>query len=123
MTMLLILSALAIAPAVATAEDRLYRCEDGTLTNRAELLCPDYEPKGRILIAPTGATLTAIRALIPTERPDRPPDPLDVCDLYWEWVALNLRTGGGVTFSNTQDVPRWNALARIFTAIPVPNCP
>lgn len=123
MSSLLILLTLTLVPTLAMAEDQMYRCEDGTFTNRAELLCPSYEPKGRVLIAPVGATMNSIRALLPTERHDRPPDPLGVCDLYWEWVALNLRTGGGVTFSNTQDVPRWNALARIFTAIPVPNCP
>jgi hypothetical protein len=31
---------------MASASDELYRCSDGTFTNRVELQCPTYESKG-----------------------------------------------------------------------------
>jgi hypothetical protein len=112
-----------VAPSV-WAEDRMFLCEDGTYTNRPERLCPPYEPKGTVMVAPPGATLQSMRAMFPeSEAKTRLPDPLAVCNLYKEWTALNLRTGGGVTFPTTQDVPRWLSLSRIFTAIGAPHCP
>jgi hypothetical protein len=66
-----------------------------------------------------------MRALLgePTPMTAQLPDPASVCNLYKEWQVLNLRTGGGVIFTNTQDVPRWMSLSRIFTAIGAPHCP
>jgi hypothetical protein len=64
---------------------------------------------------------TALPPIIAT-RPDIPTAGPDVCALYQEWAMLNLQTGGGVTFRNTQDVPRWQSLSRMFTAIGRPQC-
>lgn len=102
----------------------MYKCEDGTFTNRPELLCEPYEPKGRLLILPEGVTLNSVKALVaePPAQPASSDRPL-VCQLYDEWVALNLRTEGGHNFQLTQDRPRWIALSRIFTAIGAPACP
>jgi hypothetical protein len=113
----------AVAPA-AFADDQLYKCDDDTFTNRPERLCEPYQSKGLVIIAPEGTTFNTIRALIPrAESRATFPDPIAVCNLYKEWMALNLLTGGGVTFTNTQDVPRWMSLSRIFTAIGAPHCP
>jgi hypothetical protein len=105
----------------------MYRCDDGTFTNVAERMCEPYEPKGTVLVRPEGASLASMRALLgeptSTASTTQLPDPISVCNLYKEWQVLNLRTGGGVTFTNTQDVPRWKALSRIFTAIGAPYCP
>jgi hypothetical protein len=114
---------LVLAPS-AFADDRMFLCDDGTFTNRSERLCPAYQPKGTVMIAPAGASLQSMRALFPEPASKaKLPDPPEVCNLYREWVALNVRTGGGVTFPTTQDIPRWTALSRIFTAIGAPHCP
>ena len=35
---------------MATATGELYRCSDGTFTNRVELQCPGYESKGIVRV-------------------------------------------------------------------------
>lgn len=109
----------------ASATEPMFRCDDGTFTNVAERLCEPYEPKGTVLVMPEGATFASMRALLgeAAAKTAQLPDPASICNLYREWQALNLRSGGGVTFTNTQDVPRWMSLSRIFTAIGAPYCP
>ena len=116
---------LPVSPRLASASEPLYRCDDGTFTNIAERLCDPYEPHGTVLVLPEGASLASMRALLgePPSKTAQLPDPPSVCNLYKEWQVLNLRTGGGVTFPTTQDVPRWMSLSRIFTAIGAPHCP
>lgn len=108
-----------------SAMEPMFRCEDGTFTNVAERLCEPYEPKGTVLVLPEGASFASMRALLgePAAKAAQLPDPASICNLYKEWQMLNLRSGGGVTFANTQDVPRWISLSRIFTAIGAPYCP
>ncbi|MGH7233651.1 MAG: hypothetical protein ACREJU_20160 [Nitrospiraceae bacterium] len=128
--LVIIMMALASAPNV-WAEEPMFKCEDGTFTNRIELLCQPYEPKGKVLVLPRGTSIASARALLgePAAAGDAAqkvnlPDPANVCSLYKEWASMNLRTSGGVTFPLTQDLPRWLALSRIFTAIGAPqNCP
>ena len=114
-----------LTPLYASVDEPMFRCEDGTFTNVAERLCTPYEPKGTVLVLPEGTSFASMRALLgePTTKTAQLPDSLSACNLYKEWQALNLRTGGGVTFTYTQDVPRWIALSRIFTAIGAPHCP
>lgn len=116
----------------ASANDQLFRCDDGTFTNRADLLCAPYESLGTVMVAPEGTRPANFapfsdqnRPTVPSSlatRPDAPTATPDVCGLYQEWTTLNLQTGGGVTFRNTQDVPRWQSLSRMFTAIGRPQC-
>lgn len=123
MLYLVVLLSVLVAPS-AFAADEMYLCADGTYTNVAERMCPPYVPKGVVMIAPQGATFASVRSMFPEAEPKAAgfPDPVSVCNLYKEWQMLNLRTGGGVTFTNTQDVPRWLSLSRIFTAIGAPHC-
>jgi hypothetical protein len=116
---------LPVSPLPASANERMFRCDDGTFTNVAERMCEPYEPKGTVLVLPEGASFASMRALLgePAAKTAQLPDPASICNLYKEWQALNLRSGGGVTFANTQDVPRWMSLSRIFTAIGAPYCP
>ena len=109
----------------ASANEPMFRCDDGTFTNVAERMCEPYEPKGTVMVLPEGASLASLRALLgePAGRTAQLPDPVSICNLYMEWQLLNLRSGGGVTFASTQDVPRWMSLSRIFTAIGAPYCP
>ena len=109
----------------ASAKETMFRCDDGTFTNVAERMCEPYEPKGTVLVLPEGASFASMRALLgePAAKTTQLPDPASICNLYKEWQVLNLRSGGGVTFANTQDVPRWMSLSRIFTAIGAPYCP
>jgi hypothetical protein len=113
------------SPFSASASEPMYRCDDGTFTNMTERMCAPYEPKGTVLVLPEGASLASMRTLLgePAAKTAQLPDPASVCTLYKEWQVLNLRSGGGVTFANTQDVPRWMSLSRIFTAIGAPHCP
>ena len=131
MIALMMLVFLTVTAPIASAAEQLFRCDDGTVTNRPERLCTLYEPRGAVMIAPEGSRpstftpffesnrlappLIAGQAAVPTVSPD-------VCALYQEWAALNLQTGGGVTFRNTQDIPRWLSLSRLFTAIGRPQC-
>ena len=126
--LLLIILALT-AGSTVWAEETMYQCEDGTYTNRAELLCQQYEPKGKVLVLPHGMSLASAGALLGESAHTGAPqnvkasDPLATCNLYKEWVSMNMQTGGGVTFRLTQDVPRWVALARIFPVGVAPaNC-
>jgi hypothetical protein len=49
-TMLAVLAlAFALVP-MASASDELYRCSDGTFTNRVERQCPPYESKGIVRV-------------------------------------------------------------------------
>ncbi len=32
------------------ADDKMYKCDDGTFTNRADLHCPSYELRGSLMI-------------------------------------------------------------------------
>ena len=109
----------------ASATEQMFRCDDGTFTNVAERMCEPYEPKGTVLVMPEGTSFASMRALLgePAAKAAALPDPASICNLYKEWQGLNLRSGGGVTFTNTQDVPRWMSLSRIFTAIGAPYCP
>ena len=123
---------LAVTVPFASANDQLFRCDDGTFTNRADLLCAPYESRGTVMVAPEGSRPANFAPLFDGHTPAGPPllatkpEPLtaapDVCSLYQEWAMLNLQTGGGVTFRNTQDVPRWQSLSRMFTAIGRPQC-
>ena len=120
------------ASTAASADEQLFRCDDGTFTNRAERLCAPYESHGSVMVAPPGSRpanfapffeqprvpLPPVMAATPDTRTANP----DICALYQEWAMLNLQTGGGVTFRNTQDVPRWQSLSRMFTAIGRPQC-
>ncbi len=112
-------------PLHASSGEPMFRCDDGTFTNVAERMCEPYEPKGTVVVMPEGASLASMRALLgePAAKTAQLPDPAPICYLYKEWQVLNLRSGGGVTFANTQDVPRWISLSRIFTAIGAPYCP
>ena len=124
MLYLVVLLSVLVAPS-AFAADEMFLCDDGTYTNVKERMCAPYVPKGVVMIAPQGATFASVRSMFPEAEPKAAagfPDPVSVCNLYKEWQMLNLRTGGGVTFTNTQDVPRWLSLSRIFTAIGAPHC-
>ena len=39
---------------IASAGDELYRCSDGTFTNRVERQCALYEAKGRVIVQGAG---------------------------------------------------------------------
>ncbi|HJU04878.1 MAG TPA: hypothetical protein VJ692_06960 [Nitrospiraceae bacterium] len=124
----MIVIALASAP-TAWANEPIYKCEDGTFTNRVELLCQPYESQGKVLILTQGMSVSSARTLMggpslgEAGQPVNLSDPTNVCSLYQEWLAMNLQTSGGVTFHLTQDVARWVALARMFPAgVPPQHC-
>jgi hypothetical protein len=116
----------------ASANDELFRCEDGTFTNRADLLCKPYESTGSLMVAPEGSRPAQFapyfeqrRSSVPpmvSTRPEAQTATSEVCTMYHEYTMLSAQTGGGVTFRNTQDIPRWLSLARMFTAIGHPQC-
>src|SRR5687768_12414467 len=110
---------LSLSTVSASAEEPMFRCDEGTFTNVAERMCEPYEPKGTVLVMPERASSASMRPFLGESTPKTAqlPDPPSICNLYQEWQALNLRSGGGVTFANTHDVPRWMSLSRIFTAI------
>jgi hypothetical protein len=123
---------LIVTTPLASANDELFRCEDGTFTNRADLLCKPYESTGSLMVAPEGSRPaqfapyfekrgSSVPPMVST-RPETQTATSEVCTLYREWAMLNLQTGGGVTFRSTQDVPRWQSLSRMFTAIGQPQC-
>ena len=117
-----------LLPAYSRADSsQLYRCPDGMVTNRAEMLCEPYETTGRVVIMPGGSNFAAVRPLLgepaPREQAQPLPAPSGVCQLYNEWVDLNLATDGGHVNQTTEDRQRWVALSRIFTAIGKPHCP
>jgi hypothetical protein len=132
MIALVMLFFLTLTAPIASATEQLFRCDDGTVTNRPERLCAPYEPHGTVMVAPEGSRPSTFAPFFEPHRSAPPPlvagqtalptAAPDVCALYQEWAALNLQTGGGVTFRNTQEVPRWLSLSRMFTAIGRPQC-
>ena len=83
------------------AEEVMYRCEDGSFTNRADAACPPYRSQGSLTVSADGFTL---------------------CGLYDEWETLRRTTSGGMVFSRSRDVARWQALSRIFLSVGTPQC-
>jgi hypothetical protein len=55
---------------LAWATDDLYRCSDGTFTNRVERQCPPYESKGivRVQSGRSGESKSAVKNDEPTQR-------------------------------------------------------
>ena len=58
-----------MSSAIADAADRMYRCADGTFTNRVERRCAPYEPTGIVSVLPEGETLRSAKARIAKKRP------------------------------------------------------
>ena len=97
----------------------LYVCDDGgtvLLTDRAELGCPAYKPKGELFIVPDGATWADVEwAVALKQAAQSKPSPRMRAGLCQEWIDLNLRTNGGLDMETTENTRRWRALSRIVT--------
>ena len=39
------------------ADDKMYKCDDGTFTNRTDLHCPLYEPHGSVIVIHKGVVV------------------------------------------------------------------
>ncbi len=101
----------------------LYVCDDGRtvlLTDRAELGCPVYQPKGKLFIVPDGATWadvewTVALRLAETKPPQSGASTAEGASQCQEWGDLNLRTDAGLDMETAENTRRWLALSRIVT--------
>jgi hypothetical protein len=114
----------------AEGQDKIYRCDRETplFTNRASYGCAEYHPQGLVAIAPNATMFFGSRPsassgpsaeTTATRSGQTGQDRL--CRLYDEWVQLNERTAGGLRYEHTDQVVRWQALAKIFSSIGVPE--
>lgn len=115
------------------AEEVMYRCEDGSFTNRPDAACPPYRSQGSLTVSRDGqpppflhdrlkgdsSTLTAV---LPPPSGKVPKTGFTLCGLYDEWETLRRTTSGGTMFSRSRDVARWQALSRIFLSVGTPQC-
>lgn len=115
------------------AEEVMYRCEDGSFTNRADAACPSYRSQGSLTVSPDGqpppflrdrskgarSTLTAV---LPPPSGKVPKTGFTLCGLYDEWETLRRTTSVGTVFFRSRDVARWQALSRIFLSVGTPQC-
>lgn len=118
---------------ILQAEEVMFRCEDGSFTNRADAACPPYRLQGSVTVLPDGPPPAHVRDRFKAENSTMtavlPPPSVKVsktgftlCGLYDEWEALRRTTSGGTVFSRSRDVVRWQALSRIFLSIGIPQC-
>jgi hypothetical protein len=119
--------------ATLQAEEVMYRCEDGSFTNRAAAACPPYRSQGSITVSPDGQPPPLIRdrlkgdssimtAVLPPPSGKASKTGFTLCGLYDEWETLRRTTSGGTVFSHSRDVARWQALSRIFLSLGTPQC-
>jgi hypothetical protein len=119
--------------ATVRAEDMMYRCDDGSFTNRAEAACAPYSSPGSVTVAPDGQPPPSIRDRVRSDPPTitavlPPPagkiskNGQTLCGLYDEWHVLRHATNGGTVFHRGRDVARWQALSRLFQYIDAPQC-
>lgn len=124
---------LAWTVAAVEAEEIMYRCEDGSFTNRPDAACPPYRPQGAVTVSPDGQPPPIIRdrlagdnsvmtAVLPPPSGKLSKKGYTLCGLYDEWATLRQTTSGGTVFSHSRDVARWEALSRIFLSIGTPHC-
>jgi hypothetical protein len=110
----------------------IYRCDDGTYTNRADAGCSPYEPKGTVITSPDGLPPAAVRdrptldttvmtAILPPGGKVSQAAPT-LCTLYEEWQALRRSTRSGTVLVRKRDMSRWQALSRLFGDVGVPQC-
>ncbi len=103
----------------------LYVCDDGRtvlLTDRAELGCPAYKPKGELLIVPDGATWADVKWAVALEQAENAPQRstpsarlrAQPCD-DTEWGDLSLPTDGELELD--EPTRRLLELSRIVTPI------
>jgi hypothetical protein len=115
------------------AEEVMYRCEDGSFTNRADAVCSPYRSQGSLTVSPDGQPPPLLRdrfkgdssimtAVLPPPSGKVSKTGFTLCGLYDEWEILRRTTNGGTVFSRSRDVSRWQALSRIFLSIDTPVC-
>lgn len=115
-----------------SAAETIYRCDDGSFTNRADAECAPYEPQGTVITTPDGQLPAAIRdratlnttvmtAILPPGSKASKISP-SLCTLYEEWQALRRSTRGGTVLVHKHDRSRWQALSRLFGDVGVPQC-
>ena len=68
------MTALTVLMVSSTWADSLYRCSDGTFTNKAERQCPAYEPKeiGRVQSKPDGEQQSSASVTVFDEQSKKP---------------------------------------------------
>ena len=119
-------------PESAAAEE-VYRCEDGSFTNRLDAGCPPYRSQGSVTVSPDGQPPAIIRdrvkgdtstmtAVLPPPSGRLSKTGYTLCGLYNEWQALRRATNGGTIFVRGRDFARWQALSRIFLNVGTPQC-
>jgi hypothetical protein len=115
------------------AEEIVYRCEDGSFTNRQDAGCTPYRSQGIVTVSPDGQPPAIIRdrvkgdtstmtAVLPPPSGRLSKTGYTLCGLYNEWQALRRTTNGGTVFLRGRDVARWQALSRIFLSVGTPQC-
>ena len=115
------------------AEETVYRCEDGSFTNRPDAGCLPYRSQGSVTVSPDGRPPAIIRdrlksdtstmtAVLPPPSGKLSKDGYTLCGLYDEWQALRRTTRGGMVFQRGRDVARWQALSRMFLDVGTPQC-
>ncbi len=116
-----VLAVLGFTLAIDAEAKPLFLCDDGQtvlLTDRAELGCPGYKPKGELITVPDGATWADVEwavalKLAEAVPPGSKPSPAMRAGVCREWGDLNLGTEGGPDMETDEDTRRWLALSRI----------
>lgn len=117
----------------AEGAEEVYRCEDGSFTNRFDAACTPYRSQGFVTVSPDGQPPAIIRdrvkgdtsimtAVLPPPSGKRSKTGYTLCGLYDEWQALRRTTSGGTVFPRGRDVARWQALSKMFLSVGTPQC-
>ena len=129
---LLLLVCLVTTPKSQGAEE-VYRCEDGSFTNRLDAGCTPYRFQESVTVSPDGQPPAIIRdrvksdtsimtAVLPPPSGKMSKTGYTLCGLYDEWQALRRSTRSGMVFQRVRDVARWQALSRMFLDVGTPQC-
>lgn len=115
---------------VAFLAAALWVCPGDLYTTEPRQGCRPFEPSGHgsVSTVPEPPAEPAAPAYPPAEREDASPQrrrsgPSEICALYKEYIALELKTQGGFVNESTEEVERWQTLKRMFQNSPAPSCP
>lgn len=116
---------------VAFLATALWVCPGEVYTNEPRAGCRPFQPSGKEAVStvPEPRPDSVGEAPSPRGRGQDQPStgrqaaPPELCALYKEYIALEMKTQGGFVTESTEEAERWQTLKRMFQTSQEPSCP